>query len=248
MTVYDIKSILKERDFYEKHPNIIVEELEEIVKDGTKRNREIEEKTKKELARIFGEELSVNRINYILKKNGFKGIYVLDDELFESLFPEEIAKYLYEGEKAIFIPKKYSKRIEVLTHELTHALINHGIKTLCKNEEFDLLYEGIEEGIATCVSKLALGKNLNSKATYYPLEKLMEQINELYRCNKKRKYRNFILHAILEPEDVIPHMKEIYSGIISKKIIEDREVENVEYGGLRVLLTKEIKNQSKFIL
>ena len=139
MTVYDIKSILKERDFYEKHPNIIVEELEEIVKDGTKRNREIEEKTKKELARIFGEELSVNRINYILKKNGFKGIYVLDNELFESLFPEEIAKYLYEGEKAIFIPKKYSKRIEVLTHELTHALINHGIKTLCKNEEFDLL-------------------------------------------------------------------------------------------------------------
>ena len=101
MTVYDIKSILKERDFYEKHPNIIVEELEEIVKDGTKRNREIEEKAKKELAHIFGEELSVNRINHILNKNGFKGIYVLDDELFESLFPEEIAKYLYEGEKAI---------------------------------------------------------------------------------------------------------------------------------------------------
>lgn len=216
-------------DFHFGHNDILLEELEEIVKDGSKKRKKIENNCKKKIASLFGEYFNISIINSILKKNGFKGIYVLEDSLYECLFLGGCAQYMCAGEKAIFISETDSKRQEVLCHELILALIDNRIKPLYGEPKLDPIYDSIEEGIASYIANLSTGKELKPTSSYYPLAKLIEQLNQLYRCNKERKYPNFLLHAILEPEDVIFQIKEIYSSIISKKMEENKETESTAY-------------------
>lgn len=208
------------------------EEKEALLKELIKKRKkevELEEECKALLSKFFGDELNYDKINSILKENGFNGIYVLSDREYESLFPGSLATYASANVKAVFISKTDSFRRDALCHELVHALIDNRMKPLCSIDEFKGLATGIEEGIATTVAKnLKVELPLNERV-YYSQVKFVNQLNVLYKYSKNKKYSNFFVQAILEPTKVIPLINEIYSNIMKNFFREDRDIINTEY-------------------
>lgn len=215
---------------------------EDIIFDIISKNEkqiEIENNVKQELVNLFDGKLTLDEINKRLLKNSFKGIYIIDDDIFNKLIEKDSILAFYSNlHKAIFISKNnYEKYEYTLSHEMIHALIDHEIKIVnrdcnCK-DEFNNIGLGIEEGIASCVS-LAIenGKKTFDDSNYlsYPNQvKLIQQLNVLYSYSNCKKYSSIILHAIKEPKTFLSLIKDIYLSILDKRFCIDKNLINVAY-------------------
>lgn len=226
---------------------------------NSKRSINLEEKTKQQIASLFGEELPLKRINKILKKNKFQGIYIAEDKDFDKVFYGG-GEYLHNDTKGSFIiiPERNVYKMTILSHEMIHALIGKRLKPLCNSEEFLSIADGLEEGICEAVATaVRIGETEfygRNSIEYYAQTKLVQQLNVLYNNTSLKKYSSFILHAILEPERTFPLIYSIYSDILENylpiikkmSLMTDKEVSNVGYKTAYNLLLASSLPDSKY--
>ena len=217
------------------------EEIREIRKLINKsiRNEELEQKAKEALANLFGTRLSIEKINQILMKNHFKGIYVANNEEYESI-TDSGGQYFFadKNESSIIIPEKNIDKIDILCHEMVHAIINDRIKPVSKTVNCQSIAMGLEEGICESIcTAIRMDKKIfygNTKTFYITQTKLVQQLNLLYQYTSNRKYSSLMLYALLEPEKIIPLVRDIYSEILDNQFyaldrMPDIEKENLKY-------------------
>ena len=200
----------------------IQEQIDELIKYGRSSNKLVYKALDK-LEDILNGEVTHKQMEIILQKNRFEGLFIVDSAIFEDNFGEKIeGVYL---DKYVFISEKYRDKYDVVCHEMVHALIGNKIKPLGGLEETTSIAKGLEEGIASVVSR-----GIDKKDTSHQYDRiLVKQLNKLYKYCDNKKYSNLVVHAILEPKTIVPLVRDIYLDILKKIMGNTKETHDLAY-------------------
>lgn len=189
-------------------------------------NDEVLNKSIDELVKKSNKELTKEEIETRLKNNGFNGMYLISSKLYDRYAPKGSAGFYDKNKKVVCIDiNKYYKNTNTAIHELVHSIIDGKFqKDIEVDENLSRNYltygYGIEEGIATiCEGVQNLQEIDDYQVNHYSKQTNMsKQINKLYEFYSEKKYSNILIHALKEPEDIIPLIPRMYEEILNKNI------------------------------
>lgn len=189
------------------------------------RNYEVEKETIAKMSYILKPFVTQKNIKDTLEENGFKGLFIITDDLYNSLFEgksEENANGFYSiFDKIIVIREnEFLENPNIALHEMCHAYLDdRNVKKIDDIGSFSIGF-GIEEGIATVIQNLDNYKNVSKvKPYYYHCQThLFQQLNELYSYAKIKEYPNLLIHALKKPEIFVSLVRDIYYEILEKNV------------------------------
>lgn len=196
--------------------------IENVVK---KNNRDYEEEKNilLEFSQILKPYISLESIQKKLETNGFKGVYILNDHLFKMVSSSENTLGIYSGEnKAIILNRKdYIKNKSIGIHEMGHAYLDgSSSKEITLDDSIIIYGNGLEEA-AMAIFQCNLDiKNINKQfCNIYPYPSILfKQLDILYKNSNCQKYDNLLIHLFMEPETLIPLIRNIYEDIYTRKM------------------------------
>ncbi len=213
---------------------IFKEELKNLV-DTLEKNDDILKLGIEGISKKLNNVISYEEIENQLKKSGFRGIYVINENLFKKIYIEgnktddEVVGFYNNETKAIII-KNNRCSLDVIEHELAHALIDGKLNKKIKEYDNEEVYygKGLEEGIVTIISHMNKEEDLYKiKTNSYPVQtQIVKQINALYETCSDRKYNSIFEKAVAEPENIIPTIPKIYKQVLKNAF---KEIKNESF-------------------
>lgn len=193
--------------------------VEQVVKKQ-KRNYNVEKELLLNLAKFLNPYISLEDIKKRLKKNGFKGVYIVDE--FDSVETQPNVLGIYsDNDKAIVLKREeYNKDKTIGTHEMGHAFLNgRNIKNIIFDNRLIGYGYGLEEGAMAFLQYSSSIKDINEvNSKVYAFQcNLFKQLSVLYSYSKSKKYENLLIHLFMEPETFIPLISNIYEDIYTEK-------------------------------
>lgn len=193
--------------------------VEQVVKKQ-KRNYNVEKESLLNLAKFLNPYISLEDIKKRLKKNGFKGVYIVDE--FDSVETQPNVLGIYsDNDKAIVLKREeYNKDKTIGTHEMGHAFLNgRNIKNIIFDNRLIGYGYGLEEGAMAFLQYSSSIKDINEvNSKVYAFQcNLFKQLSVLYSYSKSKKYENLLIHLFMEPETFIPLISNIYEDIYTEK-------------------------------
>jgi len=183
---------------------------------GKIRNTKIEEYAIEQMVNKSCGCISYDDVKEALRKNHFKGIYVVTPEEFHEFESDENALGLYNHEARVIIldGEAYIKHPDIAIHELAHAYLCRHDHKLIKVDNVTIDYGlGLEEGFAALMQMVNNINDINQcKVNSYPYQaSIFKQLNALYAYSDFKKYPNLMHHMLKEPETFLRAVHDIYA-------------------------------------
>lgn len=203
-------------------------EVKEVI-EKFDRNYDVEKSAIEQMAHILGPYISKKQINKILEENGFNGVYVLSNDIYNSVTDELMTMGYYDRPNKVVIMNEddYFKDSDIAIHELCHAYLDDkNIKTISIGSENLYFGKGLEEGAATI---LKLVSNLddidNVRSNHYSYQCcLFQQLNVLYRYSKINELPNLLVYLMKYPETFISLIRDVYYEILQTNKFDFNQV------------------------
>lgn len=199
-------------------------EIKELI-ENIDRNYKVEKNVINEIGNVLSPFINEKDIKKVLEDNGFNGIYIIPEHLYNKVTDNMNADGFYSVifKTIIIKEKQYFKNKEIVKHELCHAYLDNKIvRKLYLEGTVNFYGSGIEEGIASVFQSVNSYKNIGSvKPQAYNLQaSLFQQLNHLYNYTSFNEYPNLLIHLLKEPEYFLTLIKDIYYEILQKNIGE----------------------------
>ena len=196
-----------------------------------KRDRNAEKEILDKFSDVLKKHFTREEIEQTLLENGFKGVYLLDEQQIDtlsSLLDEEeknelldelselFGKYNLEQKVIIMHKDAYMANKTIGIHEMGHAFLDSKNEAIIKVDGAKIRYGiGLEEG---AVTSLMVTDDIEDISSYscnvYPEQTILfQQLNVLYGYSRLKKYPNLLIHMFKEPENFMVLIREIYTDI-----------------------------------
>lgn len=204
--------------------------LDEAIK-YFKRDKVVEKEILDKFSDVLKKHFTREEIEQTLLENGFKGVYLLDEQQIDtlsSLLDEEeknelldelselFGKYHLEQKVIIMHKDEYMANKTIGIHEMGHAFLDSKNEAIIKVDGTKIRYGiGLEEG---AVTSLMVTDDIEDISSYsrnvYPEQTILfQQLNVLYGYSRLKKYPNLLIHMFKEPENFMVLIREIYTDI-----------------------------------